>query len=199
MDYITDKKEIGKRLKAIRKMKYKSQEAFAEDLNISDRKTVSKWETGETEIPMTRLPDICNALECDMDYIFGKINTPKNCTTNVMQETGLSFQAADLLLNKKYTFTLNSLLADENFIKLLDIIREWYDADANNTQGEIIKYNIKNKLGQNSSYTKEVSKVLSRISKDGIQILYRPIAQETANKMFDSVTTAMYREDINNG
>ena len=100
---------------------------------------------------MTRLPAICNALECDMDYIFGKINTPKNCTTNVMQETGLSFQAGDLLLNK------------------------------------------------NSSYTKEVSKVLSRISKDGIQILYRPIAQETANKMFDSVTTAMYREDINNG
>lgn len=199
MDYLTDKKEIGKRLKAIRKKEYKSQDSFAEKLHISDRKTISKWETGETEIPMTRLPEICNTLNCDMDYIFGKIDTPQNCTTNVMQETGLSAQAADLLLNPKYTFILNSLLVDENFVKLLDIINEWSEADTNNTQGKIINYNIKNKLNQNPNYTAEIIKVMSRISKDGIQILYRPIAQETANKMFDSVTTTMYKEVTKNG
>ena len=87
MDYLTDKKEIGKRLKNIRKEKYKTQEAFAEALNLSDRKTVSKWETGETEIPITRLADICRLLDCDLDYLFGKIDVPKNQTNNVMVET----------------------------------------------------------------------------------------------------------------
>lgn len=90
MDYITDKKKIGENLQRIRKKKYKTQESFAEALGLLDRKTISKWETGETEIPMTRLPEICNLLDCDMDYLFGKIDVPRKNTEIAMKETGLS-------------------------------------------------------------------------------------------------------------
>ena len=77
---------------------------------------------------------------------------------------------------------------------MLDVIIEWSEADLNNTHGEVIKYNIKNKLNANINYPKEIAKVLSRISKDGVPVLYRPIAKEYANKMFDTVTNTMYEE-----
>lgn len=199
MDYLKDKKEIGKRLKAIRKTKYKSQETFAEALNILDRKTVSKWETGETEIPITRLSEICNLLDCDLDYLFGKIEVSKNQTNNIMLETGLSEEAAKVLLNNKYIDTLNAILKDENFIKLLDIISEWSEADLDNTHGNLIKDHILHKLSSKSDISETTAKILSRLSKDGHSAIFRPIATETANKMFDTVTDTMYREATKNG
>lgn len=199
MDYYMDKKEIGSRLKAIRKTKYKSQESFAEDLKIADRKTISKWETGETEIPITRLSDICRLLDCDLDYIFGKIKPPKNSINNVMEETGLTEQASRILLDEEYKDILNALLIDENFIKLLDIIKEWSEADLDNTHSNLIKDNIRNKLKDKSDLSKTTIKVLSILSKDGHSAIYRPMATEIANKMFDTVTSTLYEEATDNG
>lgn len=199
MDYFMGKKEIGSRLKAIRKTKYKSQESFAEALKIADRKTISKWETGETEIPITRLSDICRLLDCDLDYIFGKIKPPKNSINNVMEETGLTEQASRILLDEEYKDILNALLIDENFIKLLDIIKEWSEADLDNTHSNLIKDNIRNKLKDKSDLSKTTIKVLSILSKDGHSAIYRPMATETANKMFDTVTSTLYEGATDNG
>ena len=194
MGYLMDKEAIGKRIQKLRKERGYTQKELQEEMSLSDRKSISNYEKGKTEIPMTRLPDLCVALDCDLDYIFGKIDIPQNSTKNVMEETGLTEKASRLLLDKKYTDVLNALLIDENFKKMLDVIIEWSEADLNNTHGEVIKYNIKNKLNANINYPKEIAKVLSRISKDGVPVLYRPIAKEYANKMFDTVTNTMYEE-----
>ena len=199
MDYLMDKKEIGKRLKNIRKEKYKTQEAFAEALNLSDRKTVSKWETGETEIPITRLADICRLLDCDLDYLFGKIDVPKNQTNNIMVETGLSENAAEILLTTPHIDTLNALLSDGNFASLLRVISEWSDADLNNTHGNFIIDKMKSKLNGNNNLSQTTINILTVLGEKGHAALYRPIAAEIASKMFDSVTLTLFEEATNNG
>lgn len=199
MDYLRDKKELGQRLQKIRKTKYKTQKAFAEALYLSDRKTVSKWETGETEIPITQLSDICKLLDCDLDYLFGKIDVSKNQTNNIMIETGLSEMAVEVLLNNQYTDILNAILKDENFINLLNIISEWSEADLDNTHNHLIIDNIRNKLNDKSDLSKTTIKVLSRLSKDGHSAIYRPMATEIANKMFDTVTSTLYEGATDNG
>lgn len=199
MDYLRDKKEVGQRLQKIRKTKYKTQKDFAEALYLSDRKTVSKWETGETEIPITQLSDICKLLDCDLDYLFGKIDVSKNQTNNIMIETGLSEMAVEVLLNNQYTDILNAILKDENFINLLNIISEWSEADLDSTHGNLIVDNIVYKLGLNSNISKTTAKILNRLSKEGHSAIYRPMATEIANKMFDSITSALYEEATDNG
>ena len=107
-----DKETIGKRIQKLRKERGYTQEELQKKMSLSDRKSISNYEKGKTEIPMTRLPDLCVALDCDLDYIFGKIDIPKNSTKNVMEETGLTEKASRLLLDKKYTDVLNALLID---------------------------------------------------------------------------------------
>ena len=194
MDYLTDKKTIGERLQKLRKTKYKTQDSFAEALYVSDRKTISKWETGETEIPISRLPDICNKLDCDLDYLFGRIDVPKNITSDIMQDTGLSETAVNTILTPEYTTILNVILSDENFKSLLDILLEWSAADCDNTHGNIIRDNIRNKLSSKSNISDTTIKILSILSKEGHSAIYRPLATEKANKMFDTVTKKMFNK-----
>lgn len=187
MDYITDKKKIGENLQRIRKKKYKTQESFAEALGLLDRKTISKWETGETEIPMTRLPEICNLLECDMDFIFGKIDVFKNQTKNVMEETGLKEDSVKILTNDKYTEILNVVLSDIHFKKILEILSDCSAQQLNASESSIIKDRIKNKLSETSKISDGTSKVLYDISKYGLPVLYKQIVLDETSKLFDSV------------
>lgn len=56
MDYFVDNKQIGERLRTLRRNRgYKSQDAFAEAIDVLERKTVGKWETGEAAIPIKNL------------------------------------------------------------------------------------------------------------------------------------------------
>jgi len=108
MDYLMDKKEIGSRLKELRiRRGYKSQDKFAEALGISERKTVGKWETGDTAIPTTRLAEICEVLDCDLDYLFGKIDVPRNTVSDICKETGLSESAVYNLKKYDYFYLMN--------------------------------------------------------------------------------------------
>lgn len=187
MDYITDKSKIGANLKKARKAKYKSQDAFAEAIDVSDRKTISKWETGETEIPTKRLPKICNLLECDMDFIFGKIDVFKNQTKNIMEETGLNEEAVKILTNNKYTEILNAVLSDIHFEKALEILSDCSAQQLNTSQGSIIKDRIKSKFSETSKISDGTSKVLYDISKYGLPVLYKQIVLDETSKLFDSV------------
>ena len=130
MEYSADITEIGKRLQKRRKMFFKSQDEFAEALQIADRKTVGNWETGTVSIPINRLADICKLLDCDMDYLFGKIDIPKNSTCNVMKETGLSQTAVEKIIAWKNTDDyhrfwgdiISAIIESENAENLLSYI-----------------------------------------------------------------------------
>lgn len=127
MDYLTDKKAIGERIKRLRKSIGYTQDDLRKKVFLSDRKSISKYENGETEIPATRLPDFCNALDCDLDYLFGKIDVPKNSTYDIMQETGLSQKTVEMLqtCNDEFIEMLNSLLEGYNFWVLVSKIIEY--------------------------------------------------------------------------
>ena len=103
MEYLKDIKEIGQRLQDRRKEFFKTQYEFAEALGIEERKTIGNWETGTVAIPIHRLSDICNLLDCDLDYLFGKIDVPKNNTADIMKETGLSQKAVEKAVAWKST------------------------------------------------------------------------------------------------
>lgn len=101
MEYLKDIKEIGHRLQERRKEFFKTQNEFAEALGIEERKTIGNWETGTVAIPIHRLSDICNLLDCDLDYLFGKIDVPKNNTADIKEETGLSQKAVENLIENR--------------------------------------------------------------------------------------------------
>ena len=103
MEYLKDIKEIGQRLQDRRKKFFKTQYEFAEALGIEERKTVGNWETGTVAIPIHRLSDICKLLDCDLDYLFGKIDVPKNNIADIMKETGLSQKAVEKTVDWKST------------------------------------------------------------------------------------------------
>lgn len=101
MEYLADIKEIGRRLQERRKEFFKTQYDFAEALGIDERKTVGNWETGTVAIPIHRLSDICKLLDCDLDYLFGKIDVPKNNTADIIKETRLSQKAIEKIVSWK--------------------------------------------------------------------------------------------------
>ena len=60
-----------KRINPYEKFAYcKSQETMAEVLNI-ERRTYGKWENGTTIPTIDKVADICNVLDCNIDYLLG--------------------------------------------------------------------------------------------------------------------------------
>ena len=123
MEYLKDIKEIGQRLQDRRKEFFKTQYEFAEALGIEERKTVGNWETGTVAIPIHRLSDICNLLDCDLDYLFGKIDVPKNNTADIMKETGLSQKAVENLIENKNSTDIRYI----NFLLEYGFVRGFFN------------------------------------------------------------------------
>ena len=96
-----DKKIFSKRLKEIRKLRYKqfqeyeqlnnnsdktndkyknykkcrSQETFAEAIN-EKRQTINNWEKGHKFPSLDKFINLCNYLDCNADYLLGSVDTP---------------------------------------------------------------------------------------------------------------------------
>lgn len=62
--------DLGKRIKAARKIKGWSQAALAEMVGVSTQ-AVSQWETGKTEPELARVTMVANLLDVDWDWLFG--------------------------------------------------------------------------------------------------------------------------------
>lgn len=95
--------KISIRIKRLRKEHgYKSQEKFADALHVHP-KTVQGWES--TENP--KLPDldnllmICEILDCDLDYLVGRIEQRKHNIKTVSEITGLSEKAVEIITKTK--------------------------------------------------------------------------------------------------
>ena len=73
MDYFVDNKQIGERLRTLRRNRgYKSQDAFAEAIDVLERKTVGKWETGEVVPELSKLMLLAQTFGVTTDWLLSE-------------------------------------------------------------------------------------------------------------------------------
>ena len=100
---------IGERIRQRRKQIGLTQTELAKRLNPGIDNVmhtqVAKWEKQGT-LEVDSLIRLCNALDCDIDYLLGAIDTPRRATYDVVQETGISCKAANVLrsINKGMSY-----------------------------------------------------------------------------------------------
>ena len=100
------------RLKKCRKRKYKTQQDFADAymakfgmIRDSDRPasqsgmfgTIQSWEQGKSTPTADALANICELLDCDSDYLLGRIDERTHSVEDMRQYTGLSAEAIERL------------------------------------------------------------------------------------------------------
>lgn len=82
---------------------------------------VAQWESGKKKPGTDALIRLCNALDCDMDYILGAIDVPCRAVYDVKEQTGLSDSAVNSLMEAKQRNynagldILSALLSDRKF------------------------------------------------------------------------------------
>lgn len=122
------KEAFAERFKALRKQRGLTQDYF-EQQNIASRKSVHNWEKGQIPDVETVIK-LCEVLDCDFDYLFGKIDLPHKEETDICRETGLSEAAVEKLVQCSKTAdcrhfssivprTINSILVDDLLIDAL--------------------------------------------------------------------------------
>lgn len=89
-------KDFGKKLKEARKLKYKYQQEFADAIGAKVE-TVRNWEQGWILPEMGTLFKICDTLDCDLDYLIGRLEYKKHDTKMISDYTGLSEDAVTAL------------------------------------------------------------------------------------------------------
>ena len=94
-------KQIGERIKKIRKKKGKSLKDVAEFLKCNER-TVRNYESGQA-VPLAKLLLLCNELECDMGYLLGEYDESNKDIAFICRETGLSAEAVNALKENRMT------------------------------------------------------------------------------------------------
>lgn len=82
---------------------------------------VAQWESGKKKPGTDALIRLCNALDCDIDYILGAIDVPRRAVYDIKEQTGLSDSAVNLLVEAKQRNynagldILSALLSDQKF------------------------------------------------------------------------------------
>lgn len=97
------------------------------------RENIAKWESGKSTPDVNSLIALCNALECDLTYLLGVIDTPKQEVYDIRACTGLSEKAVShlLYLKKKEANIgielLSKMLESDEIIETLDNINKGRD------------------------------------------------------------------------
>lgn len=113
------KKIFGKNLqKQRKKCGYKNQEEFAYKMEVHT-KTIQNWEQGIVLPTLEKVYEICTVLECDMDFLFGRIQCTTHEIKDIQEVTGLSEKA---ILRLKYWKSTNSYYAQEMINRLSKLI-----------------------------------------------------------------------------
>lgn len=122
---------IGSRIKERRKALGMTQKALAAKISPGVRPEeaphlqISQWEHGKNIPGTDALARLCNALECDMDYLLGAIDTPRRSTYDVIAQTGLSAEAVQRLqwMQEQEANAgldlLSALISDRQFLGVL--------------------------------------------------------------------------------
>lgn len=127
-----------------------TQEELANELYISARQTIGKWEKGEDGgITLQQLRGLCNLFNCEIGYIVGDYDTKHKAIADASEETGLS-NASILSLSsdlkaKPYIPLLDFLLSDsddddkkETGIHFLRLLSEYFYSIDNDTREDAI-------------------------------------------------------------
>ena len=123
------KKCFSERLQKLRKEKYNSQEKFSEAMDVSVE-TVKKWEQGKAFPETGHLLLIPDVLDCDLDYLIGRIDHQSRNRKISQDYTGLSEKAAKTLHEwknshdqRKYWSTVVSMMiGDPRFSDIMENI-----------------------------------------------------------------------------
>lgn len=91
---------LGKGIKRAREKRGLTQRELAELLGIATA-TVSNWEQGDAVPRVNTLTFLCELLECDMDYLFYRIDHPTHDIDFICQDTGLSEESVVRLMRYK--------------------------------------------------------------------------------------------------
>jgi len=121
--YRTQKDIFGERLKSLRKKRFHTQDDFAEAMEVSVN-SVKKWESGRVLPETKHLFRISALLDCDIDYLTGRIDYKAHDIPVSCDYTGLSEKAIETLHEwtntaggKVLLFTLSSLIEQKNHFR----------------------------------------------------------------------------------
>lgn len=125
---------FSERLRECRKRKFSSQQEFADaymnrfglirqgkkttDNNMFG--TIQSWEQGKSEPTASVLSNICDLLECDADYLLGRINERTHDISDAQKYTGLSAQALEQLHEYR-----ENLAVEPNWQETIDLEEKW--------------------------------------------------------------------------
>ena len=84
---------------------------------------VAQWESGKRKPGTDALIRLCNALDCDMDYILGAIDVPRRAVYDVREQTGLTGEAAGRLkqIHDKGQY---GVVKDGYTLNIMDVLSE---------------------------------------------------------------------------
>ena len=126
------KKEVGKRIKKLRREKGLSQNELARRLEYFEsdnmKATISQWETGKKQVPLERAIMMTEIFHVSLDYLFCLTDYHHVENAIIEDATGLSDKSIEVLRKNKregdnrYLFMLDLLLSDEKdtFNSLMD-------------------------------------------------------------------------------
>lgn len=160
------------------------QEELALKINVS-RTTIISWESKEGVIPKIEfLLSLCEVLQCDTDYLLGKIDMPRNATTDIHKYTGLSEMAINNLVKiKDYKIfkVLDKFLSNVSLLSILGHIYIYRQAKSDYEK-------ISDKHGDylrilDNHYDKEGLKLHYHINSNQYKELCKNIAVDEFRKM----------------
>lgn len=109
------------RLKARRKEKKLTQQELSVRTGISV-KTINTWETTDLKEgsgpKVSNIIALCEALECDFEYLFGGIDTPIRDYVDIHKETGIPVEAVKELCERHRSYGLKN----DSFLEILSAI-----------------------------------------------------------------------------
>ena len=123
------KESLRHNLQKKRKEKgFKTQDAFAEALEVSVE-SVRNWEQGRTLPELGTLFHICSLLDCDMDYLIGRLEVPTHDLAFIKEQTRLTEAAITKLLEIAFfdratgnSKTLSRFIENDNFKYLIALL-----------------------------------------------------------------------------
>ena len=123
---------FGKKLKEARKLKYKYQQEFADAIGAKVE-TVRNWEQGWYLPEMGTLFKICDTLDCDIDYLIGRLEERNRTIKEMAAYTGLSEDAVKALhkynnandRRSSWPSHLSDIITHKDFFALMSNISDY--------------------------------------------------------------------------
>ena len=197
---------FGKRLQDRRKDRGYTQKTFANDLDVSI-KSVMNWEQNIVYPDSVFLPRIADLLECDLDYLFMRIDEKTHDKHYICQETGLSEGAVEYLLAHakdyhKPNSVLSLLLEHPLFLQVIGSVYDYYSVYANYQRGKAVHDRDMKQLDKTDDWAEQKKIINSmQITSDDLQNLrlrangFRDSVSDSYMRMIDLIMDTQYKKN----